>query len=51
MNAHQPALLFMESSKFAGLYFIGKTVDVTGWLGRYNLQWAGASGLYAGHVA
>ena len=27
-----------------GLYFIGEAVDVTGWLGGYNFQWAWASG-------
>ena len=30
-------------SKQAGLYFIGAVVDVTGWLGGYNFQWAWAS--------
>ena len=33
----------MESSKAPGLYFIGEAVDVTGWLGGYNFQWAWAS--------
>ncbi len=33
----------MESSKVPGLYFIGEVVDVTGWLGGYNFQWAWAS--------
>jgi hypothetical protein len=31
-------------SKQSGLYFIGEVVDVTGWLGGYNFQWAWASG-------
>lgn len=31
-----------------GLYFIGEAVDVTGWLGGYNFQWAWASGVAAG---
>jgi predicted flavoprotein YhiN len=31
-------------SKQPGLYFIGEVVDVTGWLGGYNFQWAWASG-------
>jgi predicted flavoprotein YhiN len=30
-------------SKQPGLYFIGEVVDVTGWLGGYNFQWAWAS--------
>ena len=34
----------MESRKVPGLYFIGEVVDVTGWLGGYNFQWAWASG-------
>jgi predicted Rossmann fold flavoprotein len=38
----------MESKKVAGLYFIGEVVDVTGWLGGYNFQWAWASGHAAG---
>ena len=38
----------MESSKVPGLYFIGEAVDVTGWLGGYNFQWAWASAYAAG---
>lgn len=34
----------MEARKVPGLYFIGEVVDVTGWLGGYNFQWAWASG-------
>lgn len=34
----------LESKKISGLYFGGETVDVTGWLGGYNFQWAWASG-------
>jgi predicted Rossmann fold flavoprotein len=34
----------MESKKRKGLYFIGEVVDVTGWLGGYNFQWAWSSG-------
>jgi predicted Rossmann fold flavoprotein len=34
----------MECKKVPGLYFIGEVVDVTGWLGGYNFQWAWASG-------
>ena len=40
----------MQSRKVSGLYFIGEVVDVTGWLGGYNFQWAWASGVSAGHV-
>lgn len=38
----------MESRKKPGLYFIGEVVDVTGWLGGYNFQWAWASAVAAG---
>ena len=38
----------MMASKVPGLYFIGEAVDVTGWLGGYNFQWAWASGFAAG---
>jgi predicted Rossmann fold flavoprotein len=38
----------MQSRKVPGLYFIGEVVDVTGWLGGYNFQWAWASGFSAG---
>lgn len=38
----------MEAKAVAGLYFIGEVVDVTGWLGGYNFQWAWASGSAAG---
>ena len=40
----------MEAKKVSGLYFIGEVVDVTGWLGGYNFQWAWASGYAAGLV-
>jgi hypothetical protein len=40
----------MQSRKVPGLYFIGEVVDVTGWLGGYNFQWAWASGFSAGQV-
>jgi hypothetical protein len=40
----------MESRNVPGLYFIGEVVDVTGWLGGYNFQWAWASGHAAGQV-
>ncbi|GLQ36147.1 hypothetical protein GCM10007939_24310 [Amylibacter marinus] len=40
----------MESRKNPGLYFIGEVVDVTGWLGGYNFQWAWSSGWAAGQV-
>ena len=33
----------MEAQKVQGLYFIGEVLDVTGWLGGYNFQWAWSS--------
>ena len=41
----------MEALKHKGLYFIGEVVDVTGWLGGYNFQWAWSSGFVAGQHA
>jgi len=41
----------MQSRRVRGLYFIGEVVDVTGWLGGYNFQWAWASGVSAGQSA
>ena len=41
----------MQSRRVPGLYFIGEVVDVTGWLGGYNFQWAWASGTSAGQSA
>lgn len=41
----------LESRTVPGLYFIGECVDVTGWLGGYNFQWAWASAAAAGAVA
>ena len=41
----------MEARAAPGLYVIGEVVDVTGWLGGYNFQWAWASGWAAGQAA
>jgi predicted Rossmann fold flavoprotein len=40
----------MQAKAVAGLYFVGEVVDVTGWLGGYNFQWAWASGWCAGQA-
>jgi predicted Rossmann fold flavoprotein len=40
----------MMATKAPGLYFIGEAVDVTGWLGGYNFQWAWASAVAAGQA-
>lgn len=41
----------MESKRVKNLYFIGEVIDVTGWLGGYNFQWAWSSGFAAGQAA
>ena len=41
----------MEAKAVPGLYFVGEVVDVTGWLGGYNFQWAWSSGWSAGQAA
>ncbi|ODT76248.1 MAG: hypothetical protein ABS76_31645 [Pelagibacterium sp. SCN 64-44] len=41
----------MAARAVPGLYFVGEVVDVTGWLGGYNFQWAWASGKAAGEAA
>ncbi|WP_371349036.1 NAD(P)/FAD-dependent oxidoreductase [Ancylobacter sp. IITR112] len=41
----------LEARTVPGLYFIGEVVDVTGWLGGYNFQWAWSSGWVAGQNA
>ena len=40
----------MEARDVPGLYIIGEAVDVTGWLGGYNFQWAWSSGWCAGQA-
>src|SRR5690606_33521644 len=40
----------MQSLRAPGLYFFGEVVDITGWLGGYNFQWAWASGYVAGQA-
>lgn len=41
----------MQAKAVPGLYFVGEVVDITGWLGGYNFQWAWSSGWAAGQVA
>jgi predicted Rossmann fold flavoprotein len=51
INTSELSSRTMETRKVPGLFFIGEVVDVTGWLGGYNFQWAWASGHAAGEVA
>jgi predicted Rossmann fold flavoprotein len=50
VDTHELSSKTMEAKKAPGLYFIGEVVDVTGWLGGYNFQWAWSSGWAAGQV-
>jgi predicted Rossmann fold flavoprotein len=48
VNTKELSSKSMESQKSPGLYFIGEVIDVTGWLGGFNFQWAWASAAAAG---
>lgn len=48
VDCNQISSQSMMSQKINGLYFVGEVLDVTGWLGGYNFQWAWASGWAAG---
>ncbi|MFZ6819555.1 NAD(P)/FAD-dependent oxidoreductase [Undibacterium sp. Ji22W] len=48
VNTRELSQQSMMTNKVPGLYFIGEAVDVTGWLGGFNFQWAWASGVAAG---
>lgn len=50
VDTHALSSKTMECTAVPGLYFIGEVVDVTGWLGGYNFQWAWASGYAAGQA-
>ncbi len=51
INTDELSSKTMEAKKVPGLFFVGEVVDVTGWLGGYNFQWAWASGFAAGQYA
>lgn len=51
VNTREVSSKTMESNLQSGLYFIGEVLDVTGWLGGYNFQWAWSSGWVAGQYA
>ncbi|QMT59015.1 NAD(P)/FAD-dependent oxidoreductase [Legionella sp. PC997] len=50
VDCHAISSKTMEAQDTPGLYFIGEALDVTGWLGGYNFQWAWSSGWAAGQV-
>jgi len=51
VDTRQVSSSTLESRQVPGLYFVGEVLDVTGWLGGYNFQWAWASGHAAGQAA
>jgi predicted Rossmann fold flavoprotein len=51
VDTHELSSRTMAANSVPGLYFIGECVDVTGWLGGYNFQWAWSSGWVAGQFA
>jgi predicted Rossmann fold flavoprotein len=48
VSTHELSSKTMEAKRVPGLYFIGEVVDITGWLGGYNFQWAWSSAYAAG---
>jgi len=50
VDTHELSSRTMEARKVVGLHVIGEAVDVTGWLGGYNFQWAWSSGWVAGEA-
>ncbi|HZX80913.1 MAG TPA: NAD(P)/FAD-dependent oxidoreductase, partial [Lysobacter sp.] len=50
VDTHELSSSTMESRRVPGLHFIGEVVDVTGWLGGYNFQWAWAAGHACGEA-
>ncbi len=50
VDCNQISSKTMEVNSITGLYFIGEVLDVTGWLGGYNFQWAWSSGWAAGQT-
>ena len=51
VDCHYLSSKTMEANVHKGLYFVGEVLDVTGWLGGYNFQWAWSSGFVAGQYA
>jgi len=51
VDCHQVSSKTMQANSQPGLFFIGEVLDVCGWLGGYNLQWAWSSGWCSGQYA
>ena len=50
VNTDELSSQTMEAKKVPGLFFVGEVMDVSGWLGGFNLHWAWASGVAAGQA-
>lgn len=50
VDCHAISSKTLQANQVAGLYFIGEALDISGWLGGYNFQWAWASGWCAGQA-
>ncbi|MBT3812109.1 MAG: NAD(P)/FAD-dependent oxidoreductase [Gammaproteobacteria bacterium] len=50
VDCHAISSKTLEANQVPALYFVGEALDITGWLGGYNFQWAWASGWCAGQV-
>lgn len=50
VDCHAISSKTLQANQVSGLYFIGEVLDITGWLGGYNFQWAWSSGWCAGQV-
>ncbi|NOQ64222.1 MAG: aminoacetone oxidase family FAD-binding enzyme [Methyloprofundus sp.] len=50
VDCHAISSKTLEANQVTGLYFVGEVIDVSGWLGGYNFQWAWSSGWCAGQV-
>ncbi|OQK18687.1 hypothetical protein AU255_05390 [Methyloprofundus sedimenti] len=50
VDCHAVSSKTLQANQVAGLYFVGEALDISGWLGGYNFQWAWASGWCAGQT-
>jgi len=50
VDCHEISSQTFETKKVPGLFFVGEVLDISGWLGGYNFQWAWSSGWAAGQV-
>ena len=50
VDCHAISSKTLQANQVPGLYFVGEALDISGWLGGYNFQWAWASGWCAGQA-